>query len=70
MADRGTRLIATGLIGTIVTAICCFTPVLVIALGALGLAAAVGYLDLVLLPLLGVFVALLVAGLILRVRKT
>lgn len=28
------------------------------------------YLDLVLLPLLGVFVALLIAGLVLRVRET
>lgn len=48
------------LIGTAVVALCCFTPVLVILLSALGLAAWVGYLDRVLLPLLGVLIALTV----------
>lgn len=46
------------LVGTVVVALCCFTPVLVILLTALGLAAWVGYLDLVLLPLLGIMIAL------------
>lgn len=50
------------LIGTVVVALCCFTPVLVILLSALGLAAWVGYLDIVLLPLLGVLIALMVVA--------
>lgn len=48
-------LLRVGLIGTVVTALCCFTPVLVVALGGLGLSWAIGYLDAVLLPALGLF---------------
>lgn len=51
-------LLAIGLIGTVIAALCCFTPVLVVLLSAVGLAAVVGYLDIVLLPALGFFVAL------------
>ena len=51
------RLLKIGLTGTIITALCCFTPVLVVLLGALGLSAVVGILDFVLLPLLAVFIA-------------
>ncbi|RZM79088.1 mercury resistance system transport protein MerF [Leptolyngbya iicbica] len=46
------------LIGTTVVALCCFTPILVVILGILGLGAWVGYLDIVLLPALGVMVGL------------
>lgn len=53
------RLLATGIIGTIVAAVCCFTPVLAILLGVLGMSAAVGYLDLVLLPALVIFLIIL-----------
>ncbi|RMF13790.1 MAG: mercury resistance system transport protein MerF [Gammaproteobacteria bacterium] len=53
-------LLKTGIIGTVVTALCCFTPVLVIVLGAVGLSAWTGYLDVVLLPALALFVALTV----------
>lgn len=49
------RLLATGIVGTIVAALCCFTPVLVVLLGAVGLSAAIGYLDDVLLPALAIF---------------
>lgn len=51
-------LLRTGIIGTVVTAICCFTPVLVVALGALGLSAWLGWLDVVFFPLLALFVGL------------
>ena len=57
------RLLKTGTIGTVITAICCFTPLLVVVLGALGLSALVGYLDFVLLPALGFFLLLTVYGL-------
>ena len=50
------RLLKVGLTGTVVAALCCFTPVLVVLLGVVGLSAAVGYLDFVLLPALGTFI--------------
>jgi len=52
------KLIITGIIGTVIAALCCFTPVLVILFGAVGLSAIVGYLDYVLLPALVFFVVL------------
>ena len=45
-------LLKVGVIGAVVTAVCCFTPVLIILLGTLGLSALVGYLDYVLFPAL------------------
>lgn len=62
------RLLMTGVIGTVVAAICCFTPVTVIAFGAIGLSAAVAYLDLILLPALAIFLA--ITGYALWRRKT
>ncbi len=47
-----------GLGATIITAICCFTPLLVWLFALLGLSAWLGWLDLILLPLLGIFAAL------------
>jgi mercuric ion transport protein len=52
------RLLKTGIIGSVIVALCCFTPVLVLLLGALGLSAALGGLDFVLLPTLAVFLAI------------
>ncbi|ADE14805.1 conserved hypothetical protein [Nitrosococcus halophilus Nc 4] len=52
------QLLRTGIIGSIIAAICCFTPVLVLLLGALGLAAWVGWLDYVLFPALAFFLGL------------
>ena len=52
------RLLKTGIIGSIIAALCCFTPVLVVLLGALGLSAALGWLDFILLPALAVFLAI------------
>jgi mercuric ion transport protein len=48
-------LLKTSITGTIIALICCFTPVLVILFGVLGLSAFVGWLDLVLLPTLALF---------------
>lgn len=56
------RLTKIGLVGAVITALCCFTPLLVWALAAVGLAGIIAYLDPVLLPLLGLFVALIVVG--------
>lgn len=52
------RLLQIGIIGTIVAAICCFTPVLAVLLGAVGLSVLIGYLDIVLLPALAIFLVI------------
>lgn len=51
-------MLKVGIIGTVLAALCCFTPVLVVLLGAVGLSALVGGLDFVLLPALAMFIAL------------
>ncbi len=56
MDDR--TLLRTGIVGGVVAAVCCATPVLVIALGALGLSAWLAWADYVLLPLLAFCLAL------------
>ena len=48
--------------GTIVTAICCFTPALVVLFAVLGLSAFTPYLDYVLFPALGIFIILTVVS--------
>jgi len=53
---QSSRLLKIGIVGSIVTAICCFTPALVVLLGAVGLSALVGFLDYVLLPILVLFI--------------
>ena len=50
-------LLKTGVIGAVILALCCFTPLLVV-LVAVGLSAITGYLDYVLLPALLFFVGL------------
>ncbi|MEP5631022.1 MAG: mercury resistance system transport protein MerF [Tateyamaria sp.] len=62
------RLFRIGAIGTVITALCCFTPFLVVALTSLGLAGAISYLDIVLLPVLGAFMVLLIVALIQKMR--
>jgi len=51
-------LLKVGITGTLIAAICCFTPFLVILLGAVGLSAWLGWLDIVLLPALAIFLAI------------
>jgi mercuric ion transport protein len=58
------KLLWIGITGSIVTALCCFTPVLVILLGAVGLSAIVGYLDYVLFPALAIFIGITLFALI------
>ena len=52
------RWLALGAVGALLTCLACLTPVAVLALGAIGLGAWSGRLDLVLLPLLAGFVVL------------
>ncbi len=56
-------LLKTGIVGTVIAVVCCFTPVLVIVLGAVGLSALVGVLDYVLFPALFIFIAITVYAL-------
>ena len=56
-------LLLTGLIGTVVAALCCFTPILVILLGVVGVSALVGWLDYVLLPAPAVFAGITIYAL-------
>lgn len=53
----------TGIIGSIILALCCFTPILVGLLAIVGLSAVTGYLDYVLLPALGFFIILTIYAL-------
>ncbi len=57
----GQKLFGIGVIGSIVTALCC-TPVLAIVLGAFGLSAWLAWSDYVVLPALLVFLAIAVYG--------
>jgi mercuric ion transport protein len=58
MMKQRKGLLITGIAGTIITLLCCATPVLVILLGVVGLGAMTGYLDYILFPILGFFIIL------------
>ncbi len=62
-------LLRTGIIGSVVTALCCVTPVLVIGLGAVGLGAWTAGLDYVLFPLLAVFLGITIFALVRHARR-
>ncbi len=67
---RERKLLGFGIGGTAVTAVCCFTPALVILLGGLGLSAWLAWMDYVLFPLLAAFIALTLFALMRSRRKT
>lgn len=66
---RDDKLLATGIVGSTIVALCCFTPLLVIALGIVGFGAAVAWLDMVLLPALGLFILITLYALARRRRQ-
>ena len=51
-------------IGTILVAVCCFTPLLVVILGAIGLSAFNPYLDFILLPALAILLIVTIVSFI------
>ena len=57
------KLLTIGIIGTVLAAICCFTPALVTLFGVVGLTAWIGGLDAVLLPALLFFALITVYAL-------
>ena len=60
---KDSTIIKTGVTGSVIAAICCFTPILVVLLGAVGLSAWLGWIDYVLLPALAVFIGMTAYGL-------
>jgi len=64
------KLLKTGVVGLVVTALCCFTPILVVLFGALGLSAIIGWLDYILLPLLAFFIGLCIYAVLKRNSAT
>lgn len=65
---RGNQCIQIGGMGAVIAAVCCFTPLLVVILGSMGLGMMMQYLDLILLPALVICLGLLTYGF--RLRKT
>lgn len=63
------KLLGIGIVGTVIAALCCFTPLLVVLLGAVGLSAALGWLDYVLLPALAFFIGLTIYAVYRRYRR-
>ena len=62
-------LIVTGLVGTAMAALCCFTPALTIILGIAGLSLWRDSVDRMALPALVLFAIVLYAGVVLRRRR-
>jgi len=60
---RDHTLITTGVIGGVLAAVCCMTPLLVIVFGAVGLTAWLAKADYVLVPALILCLALVAFGL-------
>ena len=63
---KSTTLLKTGIIGSVIAALCCFTPILVILFGVVGLSSLIGYLDYVLLPTLGIFICITIYAIMVR----
>ncbi len=64
------KYLKTGITGTVLAAICCFTPFLVILLGVVGLSAWLGRLDYALFPLMYASMGLMTYSLYLRSDQT
>ncbi len=63
------KLLGTGFVGTLIVALCCFTPLLVVLLGVVGLSAALGWLDYVLFPALAFFIGLTIYAVYRRQKR-
>jgi mercuric ion transport protein len=66
--DQNTKLIGTGVAGALLSMLCCFTPMLVIVLSAVGLTAFVAKLDYVLIPIFVASIAVVIFALVRRRR--
>lgn len=61
-------MLCLGSCGSVIAALCCFTPLGVVALGAVGLGALVPAFDVILLPALAAFVSIAILGWV-RLRR-
>jgi len=52
------KLLRAGIVGTTITLLCCFTPVVVVLFSIVGLSGWLGYLDYFLFPALAFFIGL------------
>ncbi len=59
-AMKDATLLKAGIIGTVITALCCFTPILVVLFGVVELSAWLGWLDYILFPALAIFIVMTV----------
>ena len=66
---KDVTLLMIGSIGTMVAGVCCFTPALVVLLGALGLSAWLSWLDRVLFPAFTLFLGLSVYAMLCILRR-
>ena len=66
VAKDDRKVLATGATGSVIAAICCFTPALAILLGAAGLSAWLLWIDYALLPALVMFLGVTGYGVYLR----
>lgn len=64
------KTLKTGIVGSVVAAVCCVTPVLVVAFAAFGVSAWLAWADYVLIPMLILFVGLTAYGLWRRQRAS
>lgn len=62
-------LLKTASLSSLLLAVCCFTPALVVLLGALGLGAYVAGLDFILLPLLGLSLLVMLTAFVRQRRR-
>jgi mercuric ion transport protein len=67
--DQSTKLIGTGVTGAFVSILCCFTPVLALLLGVLGLSAYAAKLDYVLIPVFLASIALVLFAVVWKRRN-
>lgn len=68
--SKNNRMLTTGIVGTVIAALCCFTPILAVLFGLVGLSAVLGWLDVVLLPALAFFIGLTIYAVWRRQRNT
>ncbi len=60
--NKAKKTFITTLVGTVVVAVCCFTPILVSALSVIGLGILVPYLDFILFPALGLLIIITIVS--------
>ena len=66
---KSSKMLKTGIAGSLIAALCCFTPILVIGLGAIGLSGLAGGIDYVIFPVLFVCLGIVAQALYIRAGR-